>query len=64
MLYKTHKKFGYTFGFIALILSFINGWLVSLGQVGGFYDRVMVFIIVYTAQKAYIIIYKRGSYED
>lgn len=49
MLYKTHKKFGYTFGFIALILSFINGWLVSLGQVGGFYDRVMVFVIVYTA---------------
>lgn len=49
MLYKTHKKFGYTFGFAALTLSFINGWVVSLSQVGRFYEKAMVFIIVYTA---------------
>lgn len=49
MLYKTHKKFGYTFGFVALILSFINGWMVAFNQVGGFYNKVMVFILVYTA---------------
>lgn len=49
MLYKTHKKFGYVFGYIALILSFINGWLVSVNQVRGFHNQVMVFLLVYTA---------------
>ena len=49
MLYRTHKKFGYTFGFAALILSFINGWMVAFNQVGGFYDKAMVFILAYTA---------------
>lgn len=49
MLYKTHKKFGYLFGLTALLISLMNGWIVSLVIAQGFYNKVLTFMIVYMA---------------
>lgn len=49
MLYKTHKKFGYVFGLIALVLSFLNGWMVTFAMARGFQDKILIFFLVYIA---------------
>lgn len=49
MLYKTHKKFGYLFGLIGLLVSFLTGFLISINNVSGIYNKIMVFLMTYIA---------------
>lgn len=49
MLYKTHKKFGYLFGLLGLLISMINGWILTMPMVQGFGNKFYLFFLVYIA---------------
>lgn len=52
MLYKTHKKFGYLFGWTGLLIAFLTGSILTMTSVSSIMDKLFVFIVSYTAIRA------------